>query len=150
LKAGGLIQKVKPSNANWGQPRLLCAASCLALYLAWTQSQRKQSILGLIFGVTAHHVSLWTRFACRLLIKGLMTDERAVVQMSSGQEVAAFKDSIFVKYPSLQHVCGAMDGLKLQLQKAGNEREQSMFYNNWTHRVACFCFFQMVKLMLAT
>jgi len=113
LKAGGLIQKIKLSNANWGQSRLLCATSCLALYLAWTQSQGKQSILGLIFGVTTHHVSLWTCFACCLLIKELMTNKCAVVQMPSGQEVAEFKDSISAKYPSLQHVCGAVHGLKL-------------------------------------
>ena len=34
-----------------------------------------------------------------------------------------------------------MDGLKLWLRKAGNEHEQSMFYNNWTHNHYVSCLF---------
>ena len=106
------IKHVNPKNAKKGRPRHLCSISCLALYLAWTRTRGKQSILGLIFGLTAHQVSLWVRFSRRLLLKCLKNDDHSAIQMPSLEEINNFKHSISLKYPNLTNVCGAMDGLK--------------------------------------
>ena len=61
--------------------------------------------------------------------------------MPTAHEVKLFKVLIAALYPSLCNVCGAMDRLKLRLQKAGNKHEQSMSYNNWTHDHYVSCLF---------
>ena len=41
-------------------------------------------------------------------------------------------EEIAAKYPDLDNVYLAVDGLKLQLQKPGDDRVQNCYYNGWT------------------
>jgi hypothetical protein len=126
----GFIRRLKKRSRR---PRLLTSQQCLALYLAWSRTTGSMKVLQLIFGLTASHLSTWLRFARRLVVKSLKDDPRSRVAMPTDDELQEFIAAIEAKYPSLKDCWGAMDGLKLRLQQAGDNRIQRIFYNSWTH-----------------
>jgi hypothetical protein len=67
------------------------------------------------------------------LVRILRDDPLAKVIMPTEDEIRQFEEAIVSKYPALQRCWGAMDGLKLRLEKAGDEGTQNNFYNGWTH-----------------
>ena len=52
--------------------------------------------------------------------------------MGSDEKIGLWKGAIAAKYPDLNNVYLAVDGLKLRLQKPGDDRVQNYFYNGWT------------------
>jgi DDE superfamily endonuclease len=121
------------NNKKKGRPRLMNATDALALYLAWTRTRGSHKTLQLIFGLTSCPLSMHLRFARRIIVKILLRHPDAHVKMPTTTEVGLFASAINEKYPSLRDVWGAMDGLKLYIERSGNEREQNMFFNGWTH-----------------
>ena len=67
------------------------------------------------------------------VVKVLLTHEDAIVRLPTADEATLFATMINQKYPLITNCWGAMDGLKLTLQRAGNETQQNNFYNGWTH-----------------
>jgi DDE superfamily endonuclease len=90
-------------------------------------------VLQIIFGITAGILSLWLRFGRRLLLKMLRSDPLASVSMPTAEEIDGFVSAVTAKYPALTNCWGAMDGLKIRLERAGNSRVQNIFFNGWTH-----------------
>jgi len=90
-------------------------------------------ILQIIFGLTHGSLSVWLRFSRRMIVKVLLTHEDAVVRLPTADEATLFATMINQKYPLIKNFWGAMDGLRLTLQRAGNETQQNNFYNGWTH-----------------
>jgi hypothetical protein len=68
----------------------------------------------MLFGITNSPLSLWLRFARRIITKVLLKEPTAKVKL-------------------LQGVWGAMDGLKIILESSGDAVKQNMYYNGWTH-----------------
>jgi hypothetical protein len=66
-------------------------------------------------------------------VKILRDEPLAKVQMPTENEVTEFEKAIKAKYPALKKCWGAMDGLKLRLERAGDDDTQNIFYNGWTH-----------------
>jgi DDE superfamily endonuclease len=66
-------------------------------------------------------------------VKVLRGDPLAKVMMPTEDEICEFEAVILAKYPALTQCWGAMDGLKLLLERAGDETTQNNFYNGWTH-----------------
>jgi hypothetical protein len=124
---------VRNSTTKKGRQRYLCSISCLALGLAWTRTRGSYMILQIIFGLTHGSLSVWLRFSRRMIVKVLLTHEDAVVRLPTADEATLFATMINQKYPLITNCWGAMDGLKLTLQRAGNETQQNNFYNGWTH-----------------
>jgi DDE superfamily endonuclease len=120
-------------NKNKGGRRLLTSSQCLALVLAWTRTRGSMAVLQMIFGVTASSLSMWLRFGRRMLLLAIRTHPHAVVCLPTEDELQSFVDAVALKYPALVNCWGAMDGLKIRLEKAGNPRVQNLFYNGWTH-----------------
>jgi hypothetical protein len=83
--------------------------------------------------MTAGCLSLWLRFGRRLLIQILRNDERSSPSMPTDDEIAGFVSAISTKYPALINCWGPIDGLKLRLQRSGNNKIQNLFFNGWTH-----------------
>ena len=110
----GMIKRLKKKTRR---PRLLTSVQCLALALAWSRTRGSLMVLQIIFGLTPGHLSLWLRFARRLIIKVLKGDERAKVRMPTDEERQEFIQAIEAKYPALKDCWGAMDGLKLLVQQ---------------------------------
>jgi hypothetical protein len=128
----GLITK-KDSSERRGRPRSITSIMCLGLVLAWTRTRGSYMVLQLIFGLTSTRLSIWLRFGRRVLIRILKDHPLARVELPSEEELRHFVSSISDKYPSLSNVWCAMDGLKLYLERAGNETSQNNFYNGWQH-----------------
>jgi len=117
-----------------GRPRLLTSISCLALGLSWTRTRGSLMVLQIVFGLTRSALSVWLRFARRMIIKALINHPDAIVRLPTDDEVHIFRGVISAKYSLLTHVWGAMDGLKLTLERAGgNNDQQNNFFNGWTH-----------------
>ena len=69
-----------------------------------------------------------------MIVKVLLTHEDAVERLHTADEATLFATMINQKYPLITNCWGAMDGLKLPLQRAGNETQQNNdFYNGWNH-----------------
>ena len=58
--------------------------------------------------------------------------------MGSDNKIGLWIEAIAANYPDLDNDYLAVDGLKLQLQKSGDDRVQSYFYNGWTSN-HCIC-----------
>ena len=120
-------------DKNKGRRRLINSTQCLALVLAWTRTRGLLAVLQIIFGLTASRLSLWLRFGRRMLLKVLSEEPLAQPCMPTDDEVADFVGCITAKYPALTNCWGAMDGLKIRLERGGNSQVQSLFFNGWTH-----------------
>ena len=120
-------------NPNRGRPRSVTATECLALALAWTRTRGPLRYLCIIFGVTLGRLSIWNRFARRIIIFGLINHPLARVAMPSEDELLSYVSAISAKYPILTDVWGAMDGLKIHLHASTDGAVQNRFYNGWLH-----------------
>lgn len=126
-------RRIVQHNKNRGAKRLITSHQCLALVLSWTRTRGSLAVLQLIFGMTASHISLWMRFGRRMLIQVLRDEPLARVSMPTDQEVDEFVAAISEKYPALTNCWGAVDGLKLRLERSGDPTVQNIFFNGWTH-----------------
>ena len=52
--------------------------------------------------------------------------------MGSDEKIGLWVEAIAAKYPDLDNVYLAVDGLKQRLQKPGDDRVQNYIYNVWT------------------
>lgn len=120
-------------NSHRGRPRKITSVMCLGLVLAWTRTRGSLMVLSMIFGLTTANLSVWLRFARRIMVRVLKDHPKSKVRMPTDEEIQDYIQAICSKYPSLQDVWGAMDGLKLYLQRAGGPTEENKYYNGWQH-----------------
>jgi hypothetical protein len=73
------------------------------------------------------------RFGRRLLLRVLQEDPNGAVVMPDDDKIDRSVLSINEKYPGLYNCWGAMDGLKLRVEKAGDYQIQNLFFNGWQH-----------------
>ncbi len=64
------------------------------------------------------------------MLKG---EEDARVCLPSAEEIAEYQEVVATNYPALQGAWCIMDGLKIQIEKSGDESMQNAFYNGWLH-----------------
>ena len=78
-------------------------------------------------------------------MKVLCNVEEAKVKMPADNEVTESICMISEKYPSLNECWGAMDGLKVGLEAAGDEATENRFYNGWkcNHYISNFFLFSL-------
>jgi hypothetical protein len=124
---------IRPHNKTKSARRLVTSRQCLGLVLAWTRTRGSLAVLQLIFGFTAGHLSLWMRFGRRLLLRVLREDRNGAVVMPDNDEIDTFIAAIRAKYPALHNCWGAMDGLKLRVERSGHHQIQNIFFNGWQH-----------------
>ena len=127
----GCIVRIR--HPNQGRPRLMSAADCLGLNLAWTGLRGSTTSLQLVFGMTGSRISKWLCFGRRILIAILCNHPEAAVRIPSGARIRQFKAAIHAKHPRLMDVWCTMDGLKLSIQQSGDSHVQNLYYNGWTH-----------------
>jgi hypothetical protein len=123
------IQKIN-RNHN-GRPRGLDATAAMGLVLTWLRSNGGHRVLCFLFGILKSTCSVWLRFGKRCLIKCLRSLPESKVRMPTSAEVESYCAMINRKYENLGAVWGAMDGLKIMMQQAGDSDTQNMFYNGW-------------------
>ena len=82
-----------------------------------------------MFGFTGSILSDWLHLGWHCLNIVLYDNEHAKIEMRSDEKIRLCKEAIATKYPDLDNVYLAVDGLKLGLQKPGDDRVQNYFYN---------------------
>jgi DDE superfamily endonuclease len=126
------LKRVDPLKRLGGRPRKVNAKSCLALCLTYYRFRGSFFILQGWFGFTGTPLGVWTNFA-RILLIHVLHNDVSKVQWPDNDKINVYKKIIERKYPILKNVFCVCDGLKLNLQQAGDGRVQNRFYNGWTH-----------------
>jgi hypothetical protein len=87
--------------------------------------------------------AVFLKFSMRLLFKVLKEEVDARVTLSSMEEIAEYQDVVRRNFPALDGSWCVMDGLKIPIQKSGDESMQNVYYNGWLHShfVGCFLVF---------
>jgi hypothetical protein len=132
LSGSNIMQLPNPLRHR-GRCRTMSPIIVLALVLVWTRTHCSYATLQLIFGKTASSISRWLRFCKRVLLLVLLDVAEAQIRMPSNEKIREYQDAIKIKYPSLQHSWGAMDGVKINIEAPGDDIKPSRFYNGWTH-----------------
>ena len=119
------------SDERRGRPRLLNAEACLGMVLFWTRTMCHNWTIAAFFGMTGTPCDLWLRFGKVVLLQILQEREDAAIQMPSEAKLRDYVGSIGSKYRHLDDVAYVGDGLKVLIQKAGDNLVQNAFYNGW-------------------
>ena len=129
----GLNYMRRNMNERRGKKRMVTAAACLGLTLAWYRFRGAEFVLQGWFGFTGTQTNVWLRFGRRMLVKALRNEEAAMVRFPSNESIEEWKAIIQERHDKLHHVYCFADGLKLRFQACSGLSEQGMFYNGWQH-----------------
>ena len=86
-----------------------------------------------MFGLTSSPMYKWLKFGRKVLIASIQDDDDAKVRCPTVIEIRAYQLAIGNKYSMVSEAYAALDGLKLSIEEAGNDSDQNMFFNGWTH-----------------
>jgi hypothetical protein len=126
--------KLSSNGKPKGRPRQLDAVGCLGLVLFWYRSNGSCArAMSMAFGTTSTPLYKWLKFGRRVLLSALQHVPQAKVSLPTGEEVHSYIQAINAKYPVLENVWGACDGLKLMIKASTNYLKQNYYYNGWTH-----------------
>ena len=137
---GDNIQKISTK----GRKRTVNALDVLGLVLTWTRTRGALFSLQLSFGLTHTNLTVYLRFARRIIVEVLKNNPLAAIAVLSSAKVEEYKQLVTKKFPALTNVWAVMDGIKTPIQQASSTKLQSYFYNGWKHNhyvtsVFCFC-----------
>jgi hypothetical protein len=141
---GKIVPLRHEQGTRGGRPRSLDGACCLGLVLCYTRTHGSLFALQLMYGVTHSVLIVFLKFGMRLLYKVLKEDETAQVHIPSPEKISEFQDVIRVNFPALDGAWSVMDGLKLLIQKPGEEAIQNGYYNGWLHDHFVSCVYVFV------
>jgi hypothetical protein len=82
-----------------------------------------------MFGMTGTPLGMYLWFGRRIVIETLKHSPYAAIKLPSEEKIIEYKQHIVARHPLLDNVWCTMDGLKLAIQKSGDNRTQNMFYN---------------------
>ena len=92
--------------------------------------------LQLIFGMTFSNLDDYLLYAKRILVKVLLDDPRAAVQLPSSEKIEEYKEMVRNRHPFLTDVWCTMDGLKITLEQSGDALISN---DHYVSSVLCFC-----------
>ena len=119
----------------------LDAPSCLGLVLGYTRTKGSLFSLQMIFGATHSVLALFLRYSIKLLYKVLKEEPSARVEIPSVEEIRGYQDVVSSHFPALNGTWCVVDGLKIPIQKSGDEAIQNAYYNGWLHSHFIGCIF---------
>ena len=138
----GKISVVRhPDGTRGGRPRSLDAAACLGLALGYTRTKGSLFSVQMVFGVTHSVLSAFLRYSIKLLYKVLKEEPSARVVIPSDEEIREYQENISSNFPVLDGTWCVVDGLKIKIQKSGDEEIQNAYYNGWLHSHFIGCIF---------
>jgi len=141
---GKIVPLRHEQGTRGGRPRSLDAAGCLGLVLCYSRTRGSLFAMQLMFGVSHSVLLVFLKFGIRLLYKVLKEDEAAQVCIPSPEKIQEYKDIIRDNYPALDGAWCVMDGLKLLIQKPGDDVVQNGYYNGWLHDHFVSCVYVFV------
>jgi len=134
-----------------GRKRSLDAPSCLGLVLGYTRTKGSLFSLQMIFGATHSVLALFLRYSIKLLYKVLKEEPSARVEIPSVEEIRGYQDVVSSQFPVLNGTWCVVDGLKIPIQKSGDEAIQNAYYNGGLHShfIGCIFVFSPSRLTVA-
>ncbi len=114
-----------------GWPHSLGSADCLGLVLGFTRTRGSFFALQMVFGVSHSVLCMFLKFSMRLLFQMLREEVDARVDLPSVEEIAECQDVVRRNFPALDGCWCVMEGLKIPIQKSGDEFMQNAYYNGW-------------------
>jgi hypothetical protein len=126
-----LQRRIGGQYAGTGRKRIVTSEACLGLLLVFNRTTAPCHMLSCLFGISGTAVSVYVRFARLILLRLLKHHPTAKVALPTNEKVAEYKQAISSKYPRLKNVYCVCDGLKIDIQAAGQFHEQIHFYNGW-------------------
>jgi hypothetical protein len=105
----------------------LDAAACLGLVLGYTRTRGSLFSLQMIFGASHSVLALFLRYSIKLLYKVLKEEPSARVDKPSVEEIRHYQEVISSHFPVLNGTWCVVDGLKIPIQKSGDEEIQNAF-----------------------
>ena len=136
------LKKVDIDGVPMGRNRDMTACGCLGLILMWYRTRGSCSRgLAMMFGQTSTPMYQWLKFGRRVLLHVLSRDENSQIKLPDEHETRFFCTVIQNKYPNLNNVWAAADGLKLPIQAPTDFMKQNKFYNGWHHSHNVNCVF---------
>jgi hypothetical protein len=147
----GKIVRLRNPNALKGRPRLLGPAACLGLVLGYTRTRGSLFAMQMIFGASHSVLCLFLRFSMRLLFKVLKEEPLAKVAIPCVEEIREYQAVVRDTFPALDGAWCVMDGLKIPIQRSGDELTQNAYYNGWLHAhfVGCVIAFAPSGIIVA-
>ena len=127
---GGTIRLLRPTERR-GRRRIVTNHACLGLVLMWCRTTCPYWVLSATFGIVGSTCSDWLRFGKRILVHVLASRQDSIVKLPDPTKLQQCMAAIEAKHPALKNVAYTGDGLKILLQKAGDEQTQEAFYNGW-------------------
>jgi hypothetical protein len=124
-----------------GWPRSLDAVVCLGLVLGYTRTKGSRFSLQMVFGATHSVLALFLRYSIKVLYKALKEEPSARVEIPSEEEIKEYQEVISSNLPVLDGTWCVVDGLKIKIQKSGDEEIQNAYYNGWLHSHFVGCIF---------
>ena len=124
-----------------GRKRSLDAPSCLGLVLGYTRTRGSLFSLQMIFGATHSVLALFLRYSIKLLYKVLKEEDSARIELPSNEQIREYQEVVSTHFPVLNGAWCVVDGLKIPIQKSGDEEIQNAYYNGWLHSHFVGCIF---------
>jgi hypothetical protein len=87
----------------------------------------------MFFRVTHSVLALFLRYSIKLLYEVLKEDPTARIEIPSVEEIREYQEVISSHFPVLNRTWCVVDGLKIPIQKSGDEATQNAYYNGWLH-----------------
>ena len=126
----GTIRLLRTTERR-GRRRIVTNHACLGLVLMWCRTTCPYWVLSTTFGLVGTSCSDWLRFGKRIFVHVLASRQDSIVKLPDTVKVQQYMTAIETKHPALKKVAYTGDGLKILLQKAGDEQTQEAFYNGW-------------------
>jgi hypothetical protein len=124
-----------------GRPLPPDPAGCLGLVLGYTRTRGSLFLLQMVFGASHSVLCIFLKFSMRLLFKVLREEDSAKVCIPSAEDIAQYQEVVRSNFPALDGSWCIMDGLKIHIQKPGDESMQNAYYNGWLHDHFVGCVF---------
>jgi hypothetical protein len=98
----------------------------------------------MVFGASHSVLCLFLKYSTRLLFRVLKDEADARVEIPSREEVVEYQDVVRTNFPALDGSWCVMDGLKILIEKSGDDLTQNAYYNGWLHDHFVGCVFVFV------
>jgi hypothetical protein len=95
----------------------------------------------MIFGATHSVLALFLRYSIKLLYKVLKEENSARIELPSNEQIREYQEVVSTHFPVLNGAWCIVDGLKIPIQKSGDEEIQNAYYNGWLHSHFVGCIF---------
>lgn len=121
-----------------GRPTQHTTADALGLVLYWLNSSVKQKTLCQLFGFPPAAVSRILSRGLNALRAALDRLPTAAVEWPSEDDMKRCSDASFAVHQTIRGVWGAVDGLKLRINRPSDPDAQAAYYNGWIHQYGVF------------